>query len=339
VIASTTESEGDTTGVTLREVKELTTPGAPVKSPLFIASTNIESWSSVPTNPNGSGQGPSNASSRVDSRLLQTLAGLTGTTITLLTKAGKRYEGVITSAAGERNTLGLTLRDVKELSAPGAPLKDHFFIPATDIDSWTSGPADVKVPNGDSFKTDTDISQKAPRRDRDRELQAWQADLPPPAVGPPGTTHGQHNDDITFGAGSSGHAGWNQFTANEKLFGVKTGFDEEVYTTKLDRSGADFAEREKRAQALANEIMRGTTNNSHVLEERVMNSVDNNGVNEEDKYTTCLAFPVTGVDLIPQVWGSRSRPQRLCSSWSAQEPLFGCASCRRSAYCRAARIY
>lgn len=50
--------------------------------------------------------------------------------------------------------------------------------------------------------------------------------------------------------------GWNQFTANEKLFGVKTGFDEELYTTKLDRSGADFAEREKRAQALANEIMR-----------------------------------------------------------------------------------
>jgi hypothetical protein len=80
VIASTTESEGDTTGVTLREVKELTTPGAPVKSPFFIASTNIDSWSSVPTNPNSSGQGPSNASSSVDNKergLLQTLAGLT----------------------------------------------------------------------------------------------------------------------------------------------------------------------------------------------------------------------------------------------------------------------
>jgi PAB1-binding protein PBP1 len=294
VIASTTESEGDTTGVTLREVKELTTPGAPVKSQFFIASTNIDSWSSVPANPNGSGQGPSNASSSVDNKergLLQTLAGLTGTTVTLTTKPGKRYEGVITSTAGERNTLGLTLRDVKELSALGAPLKDHFFIPATDIDTWTSGPADVKVPNGDSFKTDTDISQKAPRRDRDRELQAWQAELPPPAVGPPGATHGQHNDDITFGAGSSGHAGWNQFTANEKLFGVKTAFDEEVYTTKLDRSGADFAEREKRAQALANEIMRGATNNSHVLEERVMNSVDNSGANEEDKYGAVARGP------------------------------------------------
>jgi PAB1-binding protein PBP1 len=106
-----------------------------------------------------------------------------------------------------------------------------------------------------AFKTDTDISQKAPRRG-ERELQAWQADLSPPTVTPAGPTHGQHTDDITFGAGSAGNAGWNQFTANEKLFGVKTGFDEELYTTKLDRSGADFAEREKRAQALANEILR-----------------------------------------------------------------------------------
>ena len=80
VIVSTTESEGDTTGVTLREVKELTTPGAPVKSQFFVASTNIDSWSSVPANPNGSGQGPPNGNSRVDGKeraLLQTLAGLT----------------------------------------------------------------------------------------------------------------------------------------------------------------------------------------------------------------------------------------------------------------------
>jgi len=99
--------------------------------------------------------------------LLQTLAGLTvcntsilhrscilanlikGTTITLTTKFTKRYEGVIASIAGERNTAGLTLRDVKELSAPGAPLKDQLFVPAPDIDTWTSGPADAKVPNGD----------------------------------------------------------------------------------------------------------------------------------------------------------------------------------------------
>ncbi|KAF8486095.1 hypothetical protein DFH94DRAFT_710449 [Russula ochroleuca] len=288
VIASTTESEGDTTGVTLRDAKELTAPGAPVKSQLFIASTNIDSWSPAPANSNTSAPPPSTTNSHADTKekaLLQTLAGLTGTTITLSTKTAKRYEGVVASTAG-RNAAGLTLRDVKELSAPGAALKDQLFISALDIDSWSSGPADAKVPNGDSFKTDIDISQKAPRRER--ELQAWQADLPTPAVPPAGPTHahhtGHHTDDVTFGAGASGQAGWNQFTANEKLFGVKTGFDEELYTTKLDRSGADFAERERRAQALANEIMRGATNNPHIMEERVMNNTEDGGVNEEDKY-------------------------------------------------------
>jgi PAB1-binding protein PBP1 len=114
-----------------------------------------------------------------------------------------------------------------------------------------------------AFKTDTDIGQKVQRRDR--ELQAWQADTSSPATAPGGPTHGPHTDDITFGAGSSGHGGWNQFTVNEKLFGVKTGFDEELYTTKLDRSAADFAEREKKAQALANEIMRVRSDTHHTL--------------------------------------------------------------------------
>jgi hypothetical protein len=56
---------------------------------------------------------------------------------------------VVASTAGERNTAGLTLRDAKELSNPGAPLKDQLFIAAPDIDAWSSGPADAKVPNGD----------------------------------------------------------------------------------------------------------------------------------------------------------------------------------------------
>ena len=80
VIVSTTESEGDTTGVTLRDAKELTAPGAPVKGQFFIASTNIDSWSPVPANSNPSAPTPLTTNSRADSKektLLQTLAGLT----------------------------------------------------------------------------------------------------------------------------------------------------------------------------------------------------------------------------------------------------------------------
>lgn len=76
-----------------------------------------------------------------------------GTTITLSTKTHIRYEGTIASTSGEGDTTGVTLRDVKDLSAPGAPLKETLFIAATNIEQWSSGPADAKAPtttNGDS---------------------------------------------------------------------------------------------------------------------------------------------------------------------------------------------
>jgi hypothetical protein len=44
---------------------------------------------------------------------------------------------------------GVTLKDVKEITNPGAPLKDTLFIASTNIDSYTSGPVDAKLPNGD----------------------------------------------------------------------------------------------------------------------------------------------------------------------------------------------
>lgn len=63
---------------------------------------------------------------------------------------------------------------------------------------------------------------------------------------------------------------------------MKASFDEDVYTTKLDRSAPDFKEKEKRAAKLASEIIGGITNNAHIAEERGV--VDDSGMNEEDKY-------------------------------------------------------
>lgn len=49
---------------------------------------------------------------------------------------------------------------------------------------------------------------------------------------------------------------------NEEMFGITTRFDENVYTTKLDRTGKDFKEKEKRAERIAAEItgVSGSTN-------------------------------------------------------------------------------
>ncbi|KAH7907134.1 hypothetical protein BJ138DRAFT_534555 [Hygrophoropsis aurantiaca] len=214
-------------------------------------------------------------------RNIQSLSGLTGTTITLSTKTEQRYEGVIASTNSEGGVIGVTLKDVREINKPGAPLKDTIFIAATNIASWQSGPADAKVPNGDSFRTDTDISGKA-QSGRERELQAWSEDVPgsPP---PTTTNHDEIGDELTFGPSTGAKIPWDQFTANEKMFGVTTSFDEDAYTTKLDRSAADYKERERKAQRIASEILGGTTTNSHIAEERGLD-VDDSGINEEDKY-------------------------------------------------------
>jgi PAB1-binding protein PBP1 len=172
---------------------------------------------------------------------------------------------VASTSTNEGDTTGVTLRDAKDLTAPGTPLKDQIFIASTNIESYTSGPADAKPANGDSelfvqglastidlthkllaipaFKTDIDISQKKPNAGRERELQAWLPDHDVPSLA----------TDDTFG--TTVNTGWDQFAVNEQLFGVTGGFNEDEYTTKLDRSAADFKERELKAQRIAAEIL------------------------------------------------------------------------------------
>lgn len=47
---------------------------------------------------------------------------------------------------------------------------------------------------------------------------------------------------------------WDQFAANEKLFGVQSDYHEELYTTKLEKGGKGWTEKEKWAEKLAREI-------------------------------------------------------------------------------------
>lgn len=121
---------------------------------------------------------------------------------------------------------------------------------------------------------------------RERELQAWQPDAStgsgtgagtgtgsspsgagdagPVAAAASGANTGAAGpnargnlDDLTFGPGASGPGNdWDQFAANEALFGVKVDFNEEAYTTHLDRNAPDYKEKERKAAQLASEIMR-----------------------------------------------------------------------------------
>lgn len=90
-------------------------------------------------------------------------------------------------------------------------------------------------------------------------------------------------ESSALGGGKSGGT-WDQFATNEAKFGVRSNYEETLYTTKLDRSGKDFKERERKADQLAREIMGSAPTNTHIAEERNMVPEGQAGPTEEDRY-------------------------------------------------------
>ncbi|KAH9898712.1 hypothetical protein F4778DRAFT_771743 [Xylariomycetidae sp. FL2044] len=136
-----------------------------------------------------------------------------------------------------------------------------------------SGKADGKA-NGASpgFRTDSAIGSSRPGRER--PLQPW---VPP-----------SNSDGVDMSLEkASGAGGWDQFAANANLFGVKSTYDENIYTTPLDRSDPQYKERMAKADRTAREIERSAAGTAHVAEERVMDYAggDDKGGDEEDKYS------------------------------------------------------
>ncbi|KAJ2822732.1 poly(A)-binding protein binding protein [Coemansia sp. 'formosensis'] len=128
------------------------------------------------------------------------------------------------------------------------------------------------------FKTDADIT-KAGGLASARELHRWVPD---------------ESDAVVSLESGLGHTDgpsttWDQFATNEQLFGLTTDFDEEIYTTKLDRTRADYKAREREASRIADEIKNAPFQNSHVAEERQEIAADEDGgMDEEDRYGAVL---------------------------------------------------
>ncbi|KZT53513.1 hypothetical protein CALCODRAFT_486277 [Calocera cornea HHB12733] len=235
----------------------------------------------------GNGAGTSGLSANIGAKVVVSLSN------------GQRFEGILSDARLDNQFL---LTDAKE---PNGNVRAKLQVMSHQLMSWniiepasakpaasSEAASSAEAISDAGFRTDGDIASAAAGF-RERDLVgpgAWANDtsagLPPLPNFNDGHTSG--GDDVTFGMQSSG--GWDQFAANEKLFGVKTSFDEDLYTTKLDRSASDFKEREKRAQKLAEEIQQSSTANVHIAEERGA-KVDDSGVNEEDKYSGVARNP------------------------------------------------
>ncbi|CAK9437773.1 uncharacterized protein LODBEIA_P21510 [Lodderomyces beijingensis] len=131
-------------------------------------------------------------------------------------------------------------------------------------------------PSKSEFKTDSDISSdQRGKTFQERELVRWQ----PEANNLQGLT--LEEDHATSG---NGKVQWDQFKANQERFGVESTYDEHLYTTRIDKSAADYKQRVLMADKLAREIEGSATTDRHILEERGF-LVDDSGMDEEDKYS------------------------------------------------------
>lgn len=128
------------------------------------------------------------------------------------------------------------------------------------------------------FRTDAAISNG--RLGSERTLQRWVPDS---------------SDGIDGGLESSGNSGsWDQFAENERRFGIKTDYDENIYTTSIDKSHPQYRERMAAADRKAREIEGSQAATAHVAEERVMDFIggQDDAVNEEDKYASHVYYRV-----------------------------------------------
>ncbi|KAK0938209.1 poly(A)-binding protein binding protein [Friedmanniomyces endolithicus] len=120
-----------------------------------------------------------------------------------------------------------------------------------------------------SFRTDTEISSRQTAMPQERQLQRWDDSA---------------DTDIDISL-DSGETGWDQFATNEKLYGVRTTYDENIYTTAIDRRDPRYKQREAEAARIAREIEGSSAANAHVAEERLGDAGKDDGRDEEEKYS------------------------------------------------------
>ncbi|KAJ2792488.1 poly(A)-binding protein binding protein [Coemansia linderi] len=216
------------------------------------------------------------------SRLLFLLSYLVGSQVKVAAKDGRVYTGVLDSI-NPNDAQSVVLRYAYSLgSGKATPPIDTLVVHGDDclsisgIAAFADGGARESSRTG--FKTDADIT-KAGNPASARELHRWVPD----------ESDALESLESGLGHASGSSTSWDQFATNEQLFGLTTDFDEEIYTTRLDRTRADYKVREREAIRIAHEIQSTPFQNSHVAEERQEVVADNDGgMDEEDRYGAVL---------------------------------------------------
>ncbi|KAI9723464.1 MAG: hypothetical protein M1828_004194 [Chrysothrix sp. TS-e1954] len=208
-------------------------------------------------------------------RLILIMATMVGCLVKVTLKSGDQYSGIFSGASLDSTEQRYTLKMTKKVSVAsnaqtnGATdaFDDYVGYGEDHVKTFDiSDVADLNAPNvaadrlpaklanGTSgVRTDAEISARF--KNRERELQPWQ-------------NPGDALPNMSLNGGGGGNAKWDQFETNERLTGLGTDYDENLYTTTIDRSQPSYKRRAADADRKAREIEGSATNNPHVAEER-----------------------------------------------------------------------
>ncbi|KAH0446054.1 hypothetical protein IEQ34_025110 [Dendrobium chrysotoxum] len=169
---------------------------------------------------------PTESDARIQSdRMTFLLVGLIGNTVLATTRSGAKFVGVLSATSTAEGTGNSSLGVVLSCAQQSCRMEVGLDVPV----SLSKGDRNINA----AFGTDTEISGKSLAGDATggRTLQKWTG----------GADTELLLDDSSSATAKDGKSGgWDQFAVNEAKFGVKSNYDETMYTTKLDKSGAGF---------------------------------------------------------------------------------------------------
>ncbi|XP_057977688.1 polyadenylate-binding protein-interacting protein 3-like [Malania oleifera] len=228
-------------------------------------------------------------------RLVYFTTCLIGHDVEVQVKNGSIYSGIFHATNAEKD-FGIilkmarlikdgSLRGQKAISesvskAPSKiliiPAKELVQVIAKDVSITMDGLTnELQREKQQEIMLDSFISQSR-NADAERELERWVPDEDDPQCPELENIFDDH-----------WNRNWDQFETNEALFGVKSTFDEELYTTKLEK-GPQMRELEREALRIAREIEAEETNDFHLAEERGIQPQENIDIDEETRYSSVL---------------------------------------------------
>ncbi|XP_008797716.1 polyadenylate-binding protein-interacting protein 4-like [Phoenix dactylifera] len=223
-------------------------------------------------------------------RLIYVISYLIGQRVEVLVKNGSIISGFFHSATTDKD-FGVVLKMaqvIKDGSIRGhKPINDivkrpqTMIIPSRELVQIFAKEASLssdELMNGHPKEKRKDllidsVISHSHQVEVERELERWTPDEDDPAC-----PELENIFDRTW------NRNWDQFETNETLFGVKSTFNEELYTTKLER-GPQMKELEIEASRIAREIEGEETHDSHLAEERGINFPENVDLDEESRYS------------------------------------------------------